>query len=190
MQNNANKLTNQQLKFAQAAEYPRIKHEVIDFFTNQFQLLGSHLQANIHHPLISKTEYKITKGENLDLMPYTVLDFPRISGSNFPILMRTIFWWGHHISFNLLIEKSEVDMDTAGSTQLPPKTLILTSDDIWEQRITSANFKAINCINEAMLNRNASYIKLSYIIPIEAHEKVITEAEIYIKWLYALCPNR
>lgn len=190
MQNNANKLTNQQLKFAETTDYPRIKHEVVQFFINRFQELGAHMQSTIQHPLISKSEYKITKGENLNLMPYTVLDFPRITGADFPILMRTIFWWGHHISFNLFIHKSKIDLAKIGIVQMPQETYLLTSKDIWSQLIHSNDFEKIEHTIDLSKAIEPEYIKLSHTIGVEAYEALIPKSVIYQKWLDILCSDR
>jgi hypothetical protein len=188
MQNNGNKLTNQQLKFAETADYPRIKHEVIQFFISQFQGLGVHLQSSIQHPLISTSEYKITKGENLELMPYVVLDYPRISNAEFPILTRTIFWWGNHISFNLLIHKSNINVIVNDNILLPEKTFLLTSSDIWNQQIGGENFEQVNKFSAEKVSAESTHIKLAHAIEINAHDRLLQESIIYNKWLETLCP--
>ena len=46
---------------------------------------------------------RIGRGEHLDDMPYTYLDLPSYFGQGNFFAFRTLFWWGHEISFILLL---------------------------------------------------------------------------------------
>src|SRR6476660_4254819 len=97
-------LTNHQLDFASSTEYPLLKHEVMAQIVGLLHETAHHLQAKL--PALADVGHKVTRGENHQLMPYLVLDLPRIQHPSFDLLTRTLFWWGHYFSFNLIIRKS------------------------------------------------------------------------------------
>jgi hypothetical protein len=54
-------------------------------------------------PECHKQRGKITKGENLNGLPWIVLDYPRFFSKQDICVVRTLIWWGKHISVSLLI---------------------------------------------------------------------------------------
>ena len=46
-------------------------------------------------------EAKISKGENYQLLPYVILDYPRYFSLTEAIAVRTMFWWGNFFSVTL-----------------------------------------------------------------------------------------
>ena len=44
---------------------------------------------------------KISRGENYRLLPYHVLDYPRHFATNDVFALRTMVWWGNHLSLTL-----------------------------------------------------------------------------------------
>ncbi|MGD9850684.1 MAG: hypothetical protein AB7T38_05420 [Nitrospirales bacterium] len=44
------------------------------------------------------------KGEHLEHFPYQYLDFPRHYTRQTKFAFRSLFWWGHHIVFALIVE--------------------------------------------------------------------------------------
>lgn len=190
MQNNSNKLTNQQLLLASNSDYPRIKHEVIAFFMNRFQELGIHFQNRFEHQLLNNKQFKITRGENYKLMPYVVLDYPQISDANFRILLRTMFWWGHYISLSLYIHKSLFSQCLPSGQLMPLETYLLTDSDIWNQQINKNSYAMITSTDELVTAAaKCDYLKLSTILPIEQYEQLNEKIAIYNKWLNLLMPQ-
>ena len=52
---------------------------------------------------VSLSPRKIAKGENYTDMPYWVSDFPAHMKGKDIWTFRTVVWWGHHISFSLML---------------------------------------------------------------------------------------
>ncbi len=48
-------------------------------------------------------EGKLAKGDHLEDLPYIYLDLPRSLDEQSLFTFRTLFWWGHEISFSLLL---------------------------------------------------------------------------------------
>lgn len=49
-------------------------------------------------------KYQYVKGEHLEDHPYQYLDFPKHFAGGNTFTFRTLFWWGHHIVFALILE--------------------------------------------------------------------------------------
>ena len=49
-----------------------------------------------------KSQY--VKGEHLEDFPYQYLDFPKHFEGDNKFTFRTLFWWGHHVVFALILE--------------------------------------------------------------------------------------
>ena len=51
---------------------------------------------------------QFVKGEHLEDFPYQYLDFPRFYSRETKFAFRTLFWWGHHIVFSLILEGGHI----------------------------------------------------------------------------------
>ncbi len=49
-------------------------------------------------------KYQYVKGEHLEDYPYQYLDFPKHFDGDTKFTFRTLFWWGHHVVFALILE--------------------------------------------------------------------------------------
>lgn len=47
---------------------------------------------------------QFVKGEHLHLFPYLYLDFPKYYSNAEKFAFRSLFWWGHHFIFALILE--------------------------------------------------------------------------------------
>jgi hypothetical protein len=48
--------------------------------------------------------FQFVKGEHLEACPYQYLDFPKHFVGNEKFTFRSLFWWGHHFVFALILE--------------------------------------------------------------------------------------
>lgn len=51
---------------------------------------------------------QFVKGEHLEAFPYQYLDFPRYYTREEKFAFRSLFWWGHHVVFSLIVEGSSI----------------------------------------------------------------------------------
>ncbi len=49
-------------------------------------------------------KFQFVKGEHLEDYPYQYLDFPKHFVGNEKFTFRSLFWWGHHFVFALILE--------------------------------------------------------------------------------------
>lgn len=58
-------------------------------------------ESVLHETVTRSAPPKISRGENYRGLPYLVLDYPRIFGTEDVFAIRTMFWWGHYFSVTL-----------------------------------------------------------------------------------------
>ncbi|HQU28827.1 MAG TPA: hypothetical protein PKZ24_06685 [Nitrospirales bacterium] len=91
-----------------------------DFFRKKAVLSKkiTHTLEALHAQLILETSNQVllapdgfnpqsvqfVKGEHLEDYPYQYLDFPRYYTRDAKFAFRSLFWWGHHVVFSLLVE--------------------------------------------------------------------------------------
>lgn len=182
MQNSSFKLTNKEFELILDTKYPLLKKNAIDKIHLHLRELGEQLSLNtlVTSNLYSRS-FKISKGENYMLLPYMVLDLPKIEGNNFPILCRTMFWWGKYFSFNVFIRKDAYDMATFENKLRnikPSGIFILLNDKPWQQDMDSDDYKEVSDWSEK-INIEGAYLKLSMKHPIADMETLSEKATYY-----------
>ena len=55
-------------------------------------------------PDFDLARYQLVKGEHLGDFPYQYLDFPKHFMGDEKFTFRTLFWWGHHFVFAVILE--------------------------------------------------------------------------------------
>ena len=71
----------------------------------QLELVGRNLLAPRGY---DPESVQFVKGENLEDFPYQYLDFPRHYTREEKFSFRSLFWWGHHVVFALILEGSSI----------------------------------------------------------------------------------
>lgn len=61
-------------------------------------------QSLIVPPGFNPASVQFVKGEHLEDFPYQYLDFPRFFTRENKFAFRSLFWWGHHVVFALMLE--------------------------------------------------------------------------------------
>lgn len=51
-----------------------------------------------------RSKFQFVKGEHLEDYPYQYLDFPKHFDGDNKFTFRSLFWWGHHFAFALILE--------------------------------------------------------------------------------------
>ena len=189
MRKSTNKLTKQVLNFASSKEYPLTKHRIMKTMTFLFDELGHRLSDQFNNfDYLTGSDYKITKGENYNFMPYVVLDFPKMIGHKFPIVCRTIFWWGHYFTANLIIDTELIDVTIFYKNKSTlKKTYVLIGENLWDNNLQSGNYILINKLSIAdltILIENRNYLRLSHKIKLsQINDIEIIAPSIYNNWL-------
>ncbi len=57
-----------------------------------------------------RAAFQFVKGEHLDDYPYQYLDFPRHFARTEKFTFRSLFWWGHHFVFAMILEGDNLNL--------------------------------------------------------------------------------
>ena len=172
MRKSTNKLTKHESKYASSPTYPQIKHEVMQKANFLFNSLGQKLSQLESQPAPFKNlPFKISKGENLEHMPYLVLDYPQLKDRDFKMVFRSLFWWGHHLSCQLIISKAAIHSEpTCINLAGMSKSRILSGSNLWNYNGRSTDYhklKHLDYLQVKQILENQSHLKLISIFSIE-----------------------
>lgn len=122
---------------------------------------------------IKKGFNSINKGENYKGFPYWVSDYPRDLGSANLFSFRTMVWWGHYISFSILLKGayiSAVHWESLYDKQFH----FSTSEDLWDADMESSNFIPIQIANQKIFEKADSFefIRISQRIKLSELEQL------------------
>jgi hypothetical protein len=187
MRNSEIKLTKEELDFSASTRYPLLKHSIVTRINTRFELLGEILRRELEpYHLPGDNSFKITRGDNYRLMPYLILDYPRISSKEFPVLFRTMFWWGHFYSLNMLVRNDFVNSrEFIGTLQGSglKKLKLFTGNDLWEQDLDLDAFVSLKTCDLESLggkDRLLAYTRIGKKVTFGRQEKLEKKAvELY-----------
>ncbi len=96
---------------------------------------------------------RISKGENYQLLPYVILDYPAVFGKENIFALRTMFWWGKFVSITLHLSGTHAD-DLRGriTEKLRDNNRglsICTSDSQWDHHWEAGNYIPVAAITAA-----------------------------------------
>jgi hypothetical protein len=114
---------------------------------------------------------KIYKGENYRLLPYVMLDHPRIFRGKDAFSIRSFFWWGQHFSIHLVLGgkyKAAYEnkvMNALRSAKLPGWNVAFTNDP-WEHHFGRDNYSPAEDFDITGIHANSNYLKLGQPLPL------------------------
>ncbi len=122
---------------------------------------------------------KISKGENLDGLPYVLLDFPRLFNHENVFAFRTLFWWGNYFSFTLHLKGEPLDKYRKpilmNFEKLKNKGIkVYTGNDEWQHDWRDEKYVLLEKADKNIF-LNHGFIKLSASLPLSKHEKFLKE---------------
>lgn len=93
------------LRYLHDTDFLSAKHRIQKALQHLLEEAQRQLTSKQHTPALPdevwKVAAKISRGENYRLLPYLVLDYPRIFQRDATFAYRTMVWWGHEISCTL-----------------------------------------------------------------------------------------
>ncbi|MFN9581498.1 MAG: hypothetical protein ACK566_02355, partial [Bacteroidota bacterium] len=112
-----------------------------------------------------------------------VLDYPKISGAEFPILFRTLFWWGNYFSFNVIVQDKKLQHDIRLNEA--SEVYVLTGSDRWENDLySSAYIKVKGSVTPDMLPQT-DFLRIASTLPIDAYETLIEKSQFYLRFIHS-----
>ena len=107
---------------------------------------------------------KISKGENLQGLPYMVLDYPRFKEGDNLLLFRSMFWWGNYFSVTLHLqgELASRAFDSLDKVNFDTSSRFSIDKD-WNHDVNTYLYDA-NTIRQ--LGEKPSVLKIAQTIPL------------------------
>lgn len=144
---------------------------------------------------ILKNRGKITKGENLNNLPWMVLDYPRLFNRKNIFAIRTLVWWGKHISVSLVVsgnfkklyeERVFKELNSAKFNAL----YICISNTAWEHDFTKENYCKTSQLSKKIIDgiKERNFLKISFKIHVkeinELQSKALTKFKLLLRLLH------
>ena len=94
---------------------------------------------------------KISKGENYQLLPYVILDYPSFFWKNRVFAIRTMFWWGNFFSVTLHLSGSHKEKYITNNEEFfsflqKNNFFICINKDEWQHHFQKDNYIAASSI--------------------------------------------
>ena len=150
-------LSPQEMELVQNTEWIVSKHvitkKVYDMFGGLSVLLKDKI-GSYNYLFPENLQYqsgKISKGENYQLLPYVILDYPAFFWKDRIFAVRTMFWWGNFFSVTLHLSgiyKELFTKDTSVLLSLLQKNnfFICVNNQEWQHHFEDDNYKHTSAI--------------------------------------------
>ena len=178
-------LSPQEMELVKNTEWILSKHlitkKVYDMFGDISVLLKNEVSA-YDYLFPENLQYKsgkISKGENYQLLPYVILDYPSFFWKDRIFAVRTMFWWGNFFSVTLHLSgmyKDQFTKHPSGLLSLLQENnfYICVSDKEWQHHFEEDNYKpssAISPLEFEAINQK-DFLKVSKKISLSEWENV------------------
>lgn len=93
------------------------------------------------------THQKISTGENYQLMPYQISDFPALFAKEDVFTMRCLVWWGNEVSIHFLLRgkyyNQYIENVESNLNDLPPGFFRCITASPWEHEFIPSNYQLL-----------------------------------------------
>jgi hypothetical protein len=110
MTNESIHLTSEELKLIADVEFFHAKARIMVKVHGMLDDLYVGLQQDLRDvdllapATFNRKKFQFVKGEHLEECPYQYLDYPKHFEGDEKFTFRSLFWWGHHMVFALILE--------------------------------------------------------------------------------------
>lgn len=168
-------LSHGEMELVNNTDWILTKRSIIDKVNSMFGTLAGSMrqivlaEQNSLPPAVVLSTPKIAKGENYQLLPYVLLDYPRCFDKENIFAVRTMFWWGNFFSCTLHLSgryKRQFEQIILSNTDVVKKNdfYICINKNEWEHHFETANYTAVSELNMQEINAIISgqqFIKLA-----------------------------
>ncbi len=180
-------LSPKELELVNNADWILTKNHIIQKVNDLFSALANQYRLEYpQHPAFADIPVfdippKISKGEQYQLLPYLMLDFPRWFNDTDIFAIRTFFWWGNHCSIHLILKGqylAKFGPSVDRYFQLYGKYGVETKDwfigvgqDPWQHHFDKSNYLSIQDWNGYSVTM-LPFLKLAKKIPLEEWDDI------------------
>lgn len=152
----------------------RIMEKVTGLMGEMEQIIHKLLENENHHlpPELNLKHGKISKGENYKYLPYVILDYPAYFTKSDIFAFRTMFYWGHFMSFTLHLQGKYCQLykeKLLNHFSSHPHLYFNINTTPWEYTYDVKNYALISQLSESEMIAHVEenhFMKLSIHIPI------------------------
>ena len=158
-----------------------ITKKVFEMFGELNEAMKKEVEAYAHL-FPSEIEYrngKISKGENYQLLPYVILDYPAFFGKENLFAVRTLFWWGNFFSVTLHVSGRHKENYIQGHQTVlsflqKNNFFICVNKDEWQHHFQPDNYIPASSITQDDFNKiiKNDFFKISKKISLPEWESV------------------
>lgn len=182
MQDSILKFSSEELEILNDLNFFLLKHSATQKMVELFGRLEVLLKGIVHQNElavegVNVSSGKIFRGENYNLFPYVLLDYPRLFSRESIFAFRTMFWWGSGFSFTLHLQGKALEQFR--KTLLINQERMLNQDIYfcvnntpWKYHYEKENYTLIDELPSSQMENYFSekeFIKLSKRIPLEEY---------------------
>jgi hypothetical protein len=116
---------------------------------------------------------KISKGENYQLLPYVLLDYPSFFVKKNILTVRTMFWWGNFFSITLHLsgyQKTQFISNVPSLLSLLKESnfFICVNHEEWQHHFNEANYVLATSLTETKFNEitRQEFFKIAKKLPL------------------------
>lgn len=116
---------------------------------------------------------KISKGEQYRLLPYFILDYPRLFTQKEIFAYRTMLWWGHHLSCTLQLSGPVLERNKESlikNISLDKSAYFCVNDQPWDYHFESDNYLPVRELTIDEMNKHIlqnGFVKISDYLPLK-----------------------
>lgn len=169
-----------ELQAIQNQSFFKIKATALEKIEQQFAEIANEMETiySQHATSISfapkKVFSKISRGENLNQLPFLILDFPKQFTKAEVFSFRLLFWWGKGFTLFLHLKNNElqsvVDKALHFSDQLAKlNTKISTRGDEWSHDIESDNYHSLTNFSTV---QDINFVKFAWFLSFSHHSEL------------------
>ena len=142
------------------------------------------------HQDIRSQSGKISQGENYNMLPYQVLDYPAHFEKTDIFALRTMFWWGHFFSVTLHLQgeslvKYRSSLLTNFDQLLKEELYIAVGNTPWQYHYEPDNYLPLEPEHISIIEQG-EFVKLSKKIPVNEFSKLPDFASSFLQRMIRL----
>ena len=181
-------LSAEEFVLVQNTEWLLTKHHIIGkvyyLFGELAVLWKDRIQTNSTLPIeITNISPKISKGEQYNMLPYVMLDYPRYFRKEEVCAIRTFFWWGNFFSVTLHLKgkwKTQLTSGILSELQELAKAgfALAQHGEEWNhtyEREQFINLKDFSTSGVADILHPQSFCKLTAVVPLKDWKDIPTK---------------
>lgn len=173
-----NEVTDQELEVLSNRDFLKIKASVMEKAVAYLAEIERELHAKIGEtdfPFPKNTFLKagkISKGEQYRLLPYVILDYPRLFSKKEVFAFRSMIWWGHHYSCTLHLSGPSLQWfgnSLKEKLQTEENVYFCVNSHPWDYHYGEENYLPVQTIDPQKIVHQIEqhgFVKISKFIPV------------------------